>query len=251
VPKVLYCAEVVMKRAMPSQAPVAVGGPADAQQFLARQAPLLLTQDPTWTLPPLLCVQRDLTDQDYIAGAQQLGAEPAALRAVAKVEAGGSSGFSTDGRCKIRFELHTFRDETHHKFNATHPHLSNRYSVGKLPAFHHGQSEEWSHLYGAALLRCTEQGIRSTSWGMFQIMGHNYASAGYATAFDFANAMCTSASAQLSAFLQLCKSRHWAKYLVKKDWAGFASRFNGPSYADNKYDQRLTEAYKLYAAPQN
>jgi hypothetical protein len=111
--------------------------------------------------------------------------------------------------------------------------------------------EEWSHLYGAALLRCTQQAILATSWGMFQIMGFNHGKAGFATPTEFANAMCAYAGSQLAAFLRLCRSNNWSSYLIAKDWGGFARHFNGPSYGDNHYDQRLAAAYNRYASPQN
>ena len=44
----------------------------------------------------------------------------------------------------------------------------------------------------------------------------------------------------------LCKSNGWHRFLVAKDWAGFARHYSGPSYADNKYDINLA-AYKRHA----
>jgi hypothetical protein len=31
-----------------------------------------------------------------------------------------------------------------------------------------------------------------------------------------------------------------------KDWAGFASRYNGPDYATQGYDERIAAAYKRH-----
>ena len=44
----------------------------------------------------------------------------------------------------------------------------------------------------------------------------------------------------LTAFIQ---SNRLDTYLRNKDWAGFAKRYNGPSYAENQYDKKLEKAY--------
>jgi hypothetical protein len=219
----------------------------EAETFLAFRAPLIITQDPTWTLPPPLTAERTLTTAAYATGAALLGAETAAVQAVATVESGGRTGFMQDGRCKVRYELHKFSDYSNRAYSATHPHLSNTYTAGKDKAFHIGNSDEWSHLYGAAMLRRTNEAILATSWGMFQIMGFNHAVLGYATPGAFAFAMTSSAGNQLDAFLKLCQTNNWSRYLVKKDWAGFAAHFNGPSYHDNKYDEQLANAYARFS----
>jgi hypothetical protein len=36
------------------------------------------------------------------------------------------------------------------------------------------------------------------------------------------------------------------QYLRDKDWAGFARRYNGPAYAENKYDEKLSAAYEKF-----
>ena len=41
-----------------------------------------------------------------------------------------------------------------------------------------------------------------------------------------------------------------ADELQRKDGAGFPSRYNGPAYATNRYDQKMAEAYaRLKATP--
>ena len=34
--------------------------------------------------------------------------------------------------------------------------------------------------------------------------------------------------------------------LQNKNWAEFARRYNGPAYAQNRYDEKLAEAYRLF-----
>ena len=35
--------------------------------------------------------------------------------------------------------------------------------------------------------------------------------------------------------------------LQNRNWADFAKRYNGPAYAQNKYDEKLAKAYAKYA----
>jgi hypothetical protein len=39
-------------------------------------------------------------------------------------------------------------------------------------------------------------------------------------------------------------NRAMRKALQDKDWAGFASRYNGPGYRDNDYDNQMRAAYE-------
>ena len=247
LPRILFAADVVLKRRVPTNVPADLSAANDAPLFLSSRSPLRIPRDATLTLLTIGSQLAPLTTQDFDDGAKRLGAERAAIQAVAAVESGGRSGFGSDGRCIIRYELHTFADRTHHVYDKTHPHLSNAYKAGL--AFHAGgQANEWSLLYGSALLRGRViDGIASSSWGMFQIMGFNFAASGYGSPGEFATAMCESSSNQLKAFLQLCQSNGWGRYLAVKDWAGFAKHYNGLKYADHKYDQRLSSAYKRFS----
>jgi len=191
-----------------------------------------------------MAYSRTLTSADYATAAAIIKAEAAAIEAVSTVEAGGASGFEKDGRCKVRFELHRFLKYTNGKFTQTHPHLSSGYNAGKQPKFHRGQMDEWSHLYGAAILHKTTEAIMSASWGLFQIMGEHHKVCGYNTPEAFAYAMTSSAGNQLSAFIRICKANGWSKHLISKDWAKFAYCYNGDKYADNNYDGRMASAYK-------
>lgn len=51
---------------------------------------------------------------------------------------------------------------------------------------------------------------------------------------------------QLMLFVAYLEKRKLQEYLRNKDWAGFARRYNGPAYAENKYDQKLEAAYNKY-----
>jgi N-acetylmuramidase-like protein len=93
-----------------------------------------------------------------------------------------------------------------------------------------------------------EAALASASWGAFQIMGFNHRACGFATASDFAQSLSLSASNQLSAFLEFCKAKGAHTYLATKDWAGFASHYNGPDYRVNHYDRNLAAAYQRFSS---
>ena len=39
---------------------------------------------------------------------------------------------------------------------------------------------------------------------------------------------------------------HDVNVLQKKDWRAFARLYNGPAYAQNRYDEKLSEAYSSF-----
>ena len=86
----------------------------------------------------------------------------------------------------------------------------------------------------------------STSWGMFQVMGFNYAMCGYGSVEEMVKDMCAGEDKQLEAFARFVKFAKLQSCLEQKDWAGFARRYNGPGYAQNQYDKKLEEAYRKF-----
>src|SRR5690242_1760740 len=67
---------------------------------------------------------RALTHEDFARAAEALDVEPAAIRAVAEVEAAGA-GFLADGRPAILYEAHVFHAET----RGAHSHAKDRRGV--------------------------------------------------------------------------------------------------------------------------
>ena len=51
---------------------------------------------------------------------------------------------------------------------------------------------------------------------------------------------------QLEAFARFIKFAELRPNLERKDWTGFAKRYNGPGYAQNQYDKKLEEAYRRF-----
>jgi hypothetical protein len=191
---------------------------------------------------------KPLVPGDIEAVAEDLGWEPAMVRAVMEVEAAGG-GFLSDGRPKILFEAHVFYRETGGRFgpsNISSPNW-NRSLYGAAGAHQYMRLEQ-------AIARNREAALRSASWGGFQIMGFNHALCGFADVESFVRAMMTSERAQLDAFAAFCRSQNLARHLrgATPNFAAFARGYNGPAYAKNAYDTKMETAWQKWrAAEQN
>ena len=87
----------------------------------------------------------------------------------------------------------------------------------------------------------------SASWGMFQIMGFNFAACGEKSVESFVAAMCESERKQLILSGRFIRQGGMLPALQNRNWVDFAKRYNGPAYAQNKYDEKLAKAYAKYA----
>lgn len=168
--------------------------------------------------------------------AAALGCTEPAVRAVIEVEAGGD-GFLPDGRPKILFERHKFRQFTKGRFDQTHPTLSG-------PAGNYsGGTAEYVKLYQALQLDA-EAAIQSCSWGIAQIMGFNWPRTGETSLLGFLMAMHHDADAQLALMVEFIRMSGLADEMKRKDWTAFARGYNGP--AQKGYDTKLQAAYKRH-----
>ena len=95
--------------------------------------------------------------------------------------------------------------------------------------------------------------LMATSWGRFQILGENFATAGFATLQDFINAMYANEGAQLDAVVNYLKNdrrthrttgRTMLEAIRVGDWESFARLYNGPAYRENGYADKLRAADK-------
>lgn len=186
-----------------------------------------------------------LAEADYIRAASALKVEVAAVKAVKEVETGGRGGFLSEGRPTILFEGHIFWSQL--KKNGMNP---ESYVKGnedilypKWTKEHYkGGLDEYKRLSKALKIH-DKSAVCSASWGLFQIMGFNYSACGCVNARTFVEKMCSNEGAQLDLFVAFLQSNGWDKYLRNLDWTGFAKHYNGPSYAQNKYDEKLQKAY--------
>lgn len=183
-----------------------------------------------------------LTEKDFEDAAEELHCEVAAIKAVSKVESGGKSGFFKNKKPKILFESRWFHNLTKGRFDKTHPHLS----TSRWVRNYYGGTREYERLEEAMKLDL-EAAFKSTSWGMFQIMGGNYKLAGYKKVEDFVDAMCISERNHLQAFVKFILGNHLDDELRDLNWRAFARSYNGPGYKKNHYDEKMLQAYNEFS----
>ena len=78
-------------------------------------------------------------------------------------------------------------------------------------------------------------------------MGFNATDIGYKTVDKFVNDMYVSEALQLKAFGMYLEKNKLIPLLQNKKWTQFAEKYNGPSQAENKYDEKLKKAYEKYS----
>lgn len=186
-----------------------------------------------------------ITEEQYQEVAAMIGCDVAAVRAVEQVETGGRGAFIAPNVPPILFEGHIFWAQLKKKGMAPEMYAQSHPGIvyPKWTKEHYkGGIKEYDRLNEAEQID-TDSALKSASWGAFQIMGFNHEACGCATVKDFVEEMCTSAEAQLRLFAKFIISQKLNGYLAKRDWAGFARRYNGPGYEQNKYDTKLANAY--------
>lgn len=222
-----------------------------------------------WGLPreqpaAITVPQIGLTDADFARAAATLGCTVAQIRAVDEVESGG--GWFEDVRAaildldgpggfidgpnlpKILFEAHKFSYYTSGRYDKSHPDIS---SHSWNRALYVGGQGEWERLYRAMRLD-HDAALKSASVGRYQIMGFNYALAGYATVVEFWDAMKENEGNHLDAFVQYVKNAGLLGALrqisnVHADCIPFARGYNGKGYEANNYHVKLARAHKKWS----
>lgn len=190
-----------------------------------------------------------ITDEDLATRAKTLEVEPAALKAVWKVETGGRGGFLPNLKPIILFEGHIFWQQLRSRglnpqnyVKGNEDILFPRYDKTKYL----GGVYEHDRLDRAIAIN-EDAALASASWGMFQIMGYRYKECGCNTVQEFVAKMEESELSQLDLFLELLKANsNMLNALKKLDWKTFAKLYNGPTYAQYRYDEKLAKAYSDY-----
>lgn len=187
-----------------------------------------------------------LSPRDIDVEADDIGCAPAVIRAVCDVESAGG-GFLPDGRPKILFEAHLFGRLTKHLYDQSYPNISapswDRALYGA------GGAHQYARL-GQALALDRLAALQSASWGMFQVLGTNFAACGYSDVESFVTAMVAGERSHLDAFTRFCVANHLDDELraAPPQFAAFARGYNGPGYAANAYDIKLAAAYRKWLA---
>lgn len=188
--------------------------------------------------------QHGLKDSDIKELATEYKIPFCHLKAVLAVESGGSGFLLNEphpARPKILFEGHKFyRHSGSVPVAKTRPDLSYKSWTKK---HYRGGSAEWERLEDAMTFH--EVGaLMSASFGAFQILGENYKAAGCDSVQQFVEENFASEQNHLRHMLNFCQANGILGALRQGNWATFARAYNGPSYKQNNYDNRLAAAAK-------
>jgi hypothetical protein len=150
-------------------------------------------------------------------------------------------GYLPDRRPQILFERHIFHRLT-----------GGRYDDGDIsdpaPGGYGARGAAQYDRLARAISKDRSAALQSASWGLGQIMGMNYARAGFQNVEEMAAAMSDSEDQQLATMGSFLRSTGLGASLRAHDWASFARGYNGPNYAINRYDVRLSGEYQKYSA---
>jgi N-acetylmuramidase-like protein/putative peptidoglycan binding protein len=149
-------------------------------------------------------------------------------------------GYLPDRRPQILFERHIFHRLTNGQYDDGD--ISDSTPGGYGPR----GAPQYDRL-ARAISKDRTAALQSASWGIGQIMGMNYARAGFRNVEDMVVAMSDSEDQQLAAMGAFLTSTGLAASLQAHDWASFARGYNGPNYAINRYDIRLNSEYQKYS----
>ncbi len=191
--------------------------------------------------------------------ASKLKFDTGAAVAVFGTESGGS-GFR-DGRMVIRFENHHFFRhwgkthrgpfDAHFRYNAPKPwtgHLWRASEAGAFQPVHKDQQSEWRCFEFARALNDTAAKL-SISMGGPQILGSNYADAGFESVDEMFDAFASGEKRQIVAFFDFLQGAetHPPKVLAlqRLDFIRFAELYNGPGNAA-EYGARLSGTFEAF-----
>ena len=183
-----------------------------------------------------------LTENDFNLVAEELDVEVAAIKAVVEIEAGKAmKGFWAPGIPVINFDrtmYNKYRTKAQSKVGATGESVPEGLTGYAL--------KEWTELIKARKINAEGANL-GTFWGMFQIGGFNYKLCGCQSVDEFVKRMAFSELEQLQLFALFITNSGMVESLRKKDWASFARKYNGPSYAKRGYHTKMAKAYAKYS----
>lgn len=196
------------------------------------------------TPPELALGPGDITEASI-----RLEVDVATVKAVLEVESAGA-GYLPDGRPKILPEGHIFwRDlaglglEPERLLSAD-PSLASVLYPKWTRVHYVGGSREYERL---ELMESIDRDAawRSTSWGLFQIMGFNHRAAGHQNVAAYVTAMRRHERDQLAAFVALVTTWGLVGALRRRDWEALARRYNGPGQVA-RYATLLAAAWEKH-----
>ncbi len=187
----------------------------------------------------------------FVQAAGILGVDAASIQAVCATETSGA-GFFSNGECTILFErewmykqlVTSIGQSGADNFAQSYPNLVATNGGGYI-----GGIAEYGRLNQAITLN-PECAILSASWGMFQIMGFNFAECGYANVDAYVADMKSSETAQLDAFIHFVQNYRNGALLTalqNKNWSTFALDYNGSGNVA-AYSSKMASNYTTFSS---
>lgn len=188
-------------------------------------------------------IQPALREGDYDALSQEFNLEVAVIKAVIEVESNGCGFLIKEpppARPKILFEAHSFYKLTPVAVSQSRPDLScpkwNR-------DLYKGGSGEWQRLLDA--MRFDEiNALKSASYGLGQVMGFNYPSAGCNSIQDFIQENFAGEYWQGRHMMNFIAHNNLIEALRHHNWERFALGYNGKDFKSHGYHTKLAKAYQ-------
>lgn len=191
---------------------------------------------------------RRLVPGDIAAAAGALKVPVASLVAVLAVESR-QSGFDKQNRPTILREGHIY----YRQLRAHRPDkLALAVAAGLAwprwdrARYVKGQDGQYAWLDAACAID-RECAMRSCSYGLGQVLGENYAVAGYSSAVAMFDAFRASEQDQLAGMLRCIRAWGLVPAMVAQDWSRFARRYNGPANTV-AYSAKLSAAHRQAVA---
>lgn len=188
-----------------------------------------------------------LDDIDLPTIAKTIGVGEDEIHAILDVESAGS-GFRKDGRPQMLFEPHVFYRMLHGSQKATAVAQRLAYEKWKPRAY---PSDSYPRLLKAIAIN-QSVALQSASWALPQIMGFNYAAAGYSSVEAMIEDFMQDEELQLKAMIRFIASKKLDDELRRHDWRGFEKGYNGGgqngAYA-NKLKARFEAWQKIKDTP--
>lgn len=181
--------------------------------------------------------------------AARIGVESAALCAVVEVEGGDPAG--------ILYEKHKFPPNLRKLAGASAgPLIVEAKRQGLAVDKWLGRAQYTDQRGRAANIAILNRAMKihreaaqqAASYGAFQVLGSNYAAAGFASAEELRTAYDSGLPPQIESFVQLAEAWGAIDHLRARRWASFAKIWNGAGYKKNAYDTKLAAAYSRWAA---
>lgn len=172
--------------------------------------------------------------------ADSLSVKAPEIWAVLAVETSGC-GFLPDRRPNILFERHIFHRLTRGRFD------DGDISDPSTGGYGAGGAHQYDRL-SRAMQKNQTAALKSTSWGIGQLMGENFAAGGFPDVQTMVAQMANSEEVQLAAIASFLKASRLDLSLKTHDWTSFARGYNGPNFAENSYDSRLRGEFQKYSS---